>query len=245
MLDVAAPRTQSDAAYRAVRSAILECRLAPGSVIDEKALMAELGFGRTPLREALLRLAMESLVIFRPGLGIQVSPVGLDQIRDLFELRLHLERLAARLMMARLTQARLEEVRHCFDPARALLRQGRIEPAIALDFRFHSLIYHASGNEFLIRHLHSLFGHSYRLWYLTHRDDVTEMSDIIRSHDPLVEAIVDGDSQRLDRELSSHIRGSFERVMTRFRGSSIDAISDMDVVTMRTKSRRKHHATHA
>jgi DNA-binding GntR family transcriptional regulator len=160
--------TQGASAYREIRRAILECRLAPGATIDEKSLMAEFGFGRTPVREALLRLSTVRLVHFLAGQAIQVAPVGLQDIRDLYEDRLHSERLAAFLAVKRLTPERMTALQHNFDAVPALLKAGKIGDAIALDFRFHSLIYQGSNNSILSDHLHNLFTHSYRLWRLTY-----------------------------------------------------------------------------
>ena len=164
--EVGEARTLSEQAYRIIRAAILECRIPPSAIIDERALMKEHGLGRTPVREALLRLSGERLVIFQAGQVIQVAPIGPTDIRDLYELRLHSERLAVRLMMERRTPQLVEKLSHCFDAAPALLERGQIEETIALDFRFHALLYEGSGNVFVANMLRNLFGHSYRLWLL-------------------------------------------------------------------------------
>lgn len=233
-------KTQSARAYRAIRGAILQCKLAPGEMIDDRRLMEELGFGRTPVREALLRLASDRLVHFLDGQGIQVAAIGLSEIRDLYEDRLHSERLAARLMMERITPRKIDEFKHCFDQSEELLRKGKLEETIALDFRFHSLIYHGSENKFLIHHLHHLFGHSYRLWYLTREDDVKAMRATVKTHDQLVAAIVNGKSEWLDMLLKRHIIEAYEHVLERIRGRSIDTIGNMEVLTLQNIQGKKH-----
>lgn len=233
-------KTQSARAYRAIRRSILECRLAPGEMIDDRRLMSDLGFGRTPVREALLRLASDRLVHFLAGQGIQVAPIGLNEIRDLYEDRLHSERLAARLMMERITPELIEQFQHCFDNAEPMLRKGKLVETIALDFRFHSLIYHGSGNKFLIHHLHHLFGHSYRVWYLTRDKTAADMRATIRSHDQLVAAIVNQKADWLDMLLKRHIIEAYDNVLERIRGRSIDTIGDMEVLTLHDMRRKKH-----
>jgi DNA-binding GntR family transcriptional regulator len=220
-------RTLSEQAYRLIRAAILECRIPPSAIIDERALMKEHGFGRTPIREALLRLSGERLVIFQARQVIQVAPIGLTDIRDLYELRLHSERLAARLMMERRTPQLVDKLAHCFDASPALLARGKVEEVIALDFRFHSLLYEGSGNVFVIHMLRNLFGHSYRLWHLTNNGDAKEMDGIVRSHEPIIDAIRKGDAKRLDSEIAEHIAHAYDRVVSILRGTVIDDLGGL------------------
>jgi DNA-binding GntR family transcriptional regulator len=230
--EVGEARTLSEQAYRVIRAAILECRIPPSAIIDERALMKEHGFGRTPVREALLRLSGERLVIFQAGQVIQVAPIGPTDIRDLYELRLHSERLAVRLMMERRTPQLVEKLSHCFDAAPALLERGQIEETIALDFRFHALLYEGSGNVFVANMLRNLFGHSYRLWLLTNTGDVEEMRTIVRSHEPIMDAIRAGDAKRLDAEITEHISHAYDRVVGILRGTVIDDLGGLRPLTL-------------
>lgn len=224
--------TQSARAYRDIRRAILECRLAPGSTIDEKGLTAEFGFGRTPVREALLRLSSVRLVQFLPGQAIQVAPVGLKDIRDLYEDRLHSERLAAFLAARRMSPAQADALQHNFDGVAELIAAGRATDAIALDFRFHSMIYHGAQNSVLSEHLHNLFAHSYRLWRLTGTADPERLSAIIRSHEPMVDALARRRAERADALVVEHISRSFQSLLDSIKGGEFDAIGAMKVVTL-------------
>lgn len=215
-------RTLSGQAYEIIRTAILECRIPPSAIIDERALMKEHGLGRTPIREALLRLSGERLVLFRARQVIQVAPIDASDIRDLYELRLHSERLAARLMLERRTPELVDNLSRCFDKAPTLLAQGRIRDVIGLDFRFHALLYEGACNQFLSTMLRNLFGHSYRLWQMTSRGNVKEMEAIVRSHDPIIDAIRAGDAERLDAEIAEHIASAYDRVISVLRGTTID-----------------------
>jgi len=224
--------TQGASAYREIRRAILECRLAPGSTIDEKSLMAEFGFGRTPVREALLRLSTVRLVHFLSGQAIQVAPVGLQDIRDLYEDRLHSERLAAFLAVKRLTPERMTALQHNFDAVPGLLKAGKIGDAIALDFRFHSLIYQGSNNSILSDHLHNLFSHSYRLWRLTATGEKKEMADIIKSHETIIDALTKRNAEKLDALIVEHISTAFERLLNSIRGDAFSAIGRMKLISL-------------
>lgn len=226
------PNTQSAGAYREIRRAILECRLEPGSTIDEKDLMAEFKFGRTPVREALLRLSGVRLVQFLPGKAIQVAPVGLQDIRDLYEDRLHSERLAAFLAVRRQTPQFLEALIHNFDNAPAMVAAGKVRDMISLDFQFHSLIYRGARNELLSEHLHNLFAHSYRLWRMTETGNADELSAIITSHEPIIDALARRDAEKVDSLIVEHISGAFDRILNVIKSDATEGIAHMKIVSL-------------
>jgi len=234
-------QTHAGKAYRALRSMILRCELRPGDVVQEKMLMQQLEIGRTPIREALLRLAGERLVLFRWN-QIQIASISIGDIRDLYEMRLHNERMAARLFLQRLTPQRQEALESAFEDAPRLLEAGRIYDAINLDFEFHSLIYRGSRNAFLIHHLHNLFGHSYRLWWLTHESsEPSDMERIVQSHEPMIDAVRRRDPVALDREMTTHIVNSFERALSVLKGDGVDSINDLEPYDLGEKDDEQHN----
>ena len=100
----------ADQAYYAIRELIVSLELAPGSAIKEPELTARLGIGRTPVREALRRLAQERLVEVYPRRGMFVTTVDVRDLARLCEVRAVLEPEAARLAAERATRADLEEI---------------------------------------------------------------------------------------------------------------------------------------
>jgi DNA-binding GntR family transcriptional regulator len=139
----------AERAYVELRDRIVTLRLAPGTVLREDALMAELGIGRTPLREAVKRLALENLVAVQPRRGTFVTDVDAADIVHITEVRAELEGYAAELAARRMDKdARAE--------ARALLAEiERPGPGsededhdalIRVDQRIHRFIWEASRN---------------------------------------------------------------------------------------------------
>lgn len=230
--------TQATKAYHAVRAMILRCELAPGSVINDRDLTKRLRIGRTPIREALLRLASERLVIFQQNQSIQVSGVDLAQINDLYTLRLHLERLAWRLWLERATAEQIERLTHIFDPAAAMQRQGDIEGIIDLDFLFHSQVYQECGNALLTKTLYSLSGLTYRLWFMTNNGDVKAQAQTAYSHAPIIEAVLRRDFERLDAEISSHIANAYQKIMDSFTTRAVSRIGDMPIRKLAKREER-------
>ena len=215
-------------AYTLIRHQILRCELAPGAVINERSLMAELRLGRTPIREALLRLSAEQLVDFS-GQSIQVTPVTLDSIGALYTARLHAERLAWRLWLRDSTAGSRDRLAAVFAPAEALARAGDEEGLVDLDFRFHSQVYEECGNPFLSRHLHNLTGFSFRIWFMTNLHELAHHVLNVRMHDPIIRAVHAGDAEALDREVTQHISQSFTTAVERMKGSSFTVASQLDL----------------
>jgi DNA-binding GntR family transcriptional regulator len=215
-----ARETAASRAYQAIRELILRCGLAPGSAINERALMEEIGIGRTPVREALLRLSSEGLVIFA-GQGIQVAPVTLENIRALYTARLHAERLAWQLWLKTAGPSQVSRLASRFDDAAMLAQRDDEEGLVELDFKFHSQIYEECGNEFLSGHLYNLTGLSFRLWYLANPHQREHHLQNAKSHAPIVEAVESRDAERLDREVTDHIRNAFNNVMDRMKGRDV------------------------
>jgi len=75
----------ADEAYEALRERIVDCRLAPGARVTERQLAADLGFGLTPVRQALARLDSEELVRTLPRRGYQITPLTIESVNDLFQ----------------------------------------------------------------------------------------------------------------------------------------------------------------
>jgi DNA-binding GntR family transcriptional regulator len=221
--------TQATKAYHAIRDRILRCELQPGSVINDRVLTEQLGFGRTPIREALLRLSSERLVLFQQNLSIEVAPVGIAEINDLYTLRLHLERLAWRLWIERASEEQIERLMHCFDSIPALVRDGDIEGLIGLDFHFHSQVYQECGNPLLAQSLYNLSGMTYRLWFITNNGDIKAQSAVARAHAPILDAVRRKDVQSLDAEIARHIAEAYDRIMNLFMTNTVSQIGGIPI----------------
>jgi DNA-binding GntR family transcriptional regulator len=200
----------AEQAYYALRERIVSLELRPGAVIDERALTESLGIGRTPVREALRRLAQERLVEVYPRRGMFVTTVEARDLAGLCEVRETLESQACRLAARRATaediaslQALIEELdRHDAVDQRALM---------ALDERVHRAIYAAAHNPFLAATLEEYYVLALRIWHLA-LDRTSELESAVHSHRPLLEAILDGDAGEAARIMRKHV-GDFERAM--------------------------------
>ncbi|MDX6486495.1 MAG: hypothetical protein QOF43_1648 [Gaiellaceae bacterium] len=198
----------ADKAYHAIRGLIVSLELAPGAVIDERELIERLEIGRTPVREALRRLAQERLVEVYPRRGMFVSGVDVRQLARLSEVREVLEPEAARLAAERATDADREALG-------LLLREldaGGSE-LMELDERIHRAVYRAAHNDLLEATLEQYYALALRIWSIA-LDRRHELEEAVEAHRALLEAIRDGEGERAADTMRAHVQ-NFEQAMHR------------------------------
>ena len=210
-LDPAEALSLSDRAAQQIRGLIVTLELAPGSPISERALMAQLGLGRTPVREALRTLAQEKLVEVYPRRGIVVSPVDVGDLASLSEARIALESFAARCAAERATAEERELARSLIDELPEITDAGGERALIELDQRIHRHVYRCAHNPFIESTLNEYYVLTLRIWFLA-LDRVARLDDAVTEHRELLQAICDGDASRAERVMRRHIEG-FERAI--------------------------------
>lgn len=190
-------------AYRLIKDKIITLELPPSSVIDEHALMEELGLGRTPIREALQRMAVEGLVNIVPRRGMFVADISITDLQAIFEMRTALAGFCARLAAQRITDdqiAQMEEILQELNQVHA----GDSRTLMSIDRRFQRVLYQAGGNDFLADTLDRLYDLSLRIWYLVlHR--LGDVQDAIEQHREIVDALKAGDGTRAETLIQHHI----------------------------------------
>ena len=180
--------TLTDRAYRELEEMIVTLQLSPGTVLSEQALALRLKIGRTPIREALQRLARDGLVVIMPRRGIMVSEINLRLQLRLLEVRRELERLMASLAAERATP---EERREFAEVAEAMLAAAAKADDIAfmrLDQRFNILIATSARNEFARRSMGLMNALSRRFWY-QHYQQVADLPLAAKLHAAVAEAV--------------------------------------------------------
>jgi DNA-binding GntR family transcriptional regulator len=201
-------RSQSEEAYLRIRERIVSLDMRPGSVVHEGRLREELGIGRTPIREALQRLARENLVRSVPHRGTFVTDVNITDLARITEVRVVLEAHTARLAADRLSAADREGFNHLLEvlETRPSVDQREL---MRLDQQIHRQIYSAARNPFLEATLERYFNLSLRLWYLVLDRDVS-LREALEEHVELLRAILSGDADRAEASMRRHVTG-FER----------------------------------
>ena len=198
--------SRSEAAYRILKEKIVSLELSPASLLNEAELMAELDLGRTPIREALQRLALENLVVILPRRGTIVADVNMSDLQKIFEIRLELEVYAVQLAAERATPAQIAEMELLFANCDEIIHRGDYDQLIRLDHQAHRLLAQAAHNEFLEEILERLYNHVLRLWYVSlHK--VSRLTEAIAEHRDIIAAVKAGDGQRAGEIMRAHIAG--------------------------------------
>jgi DNA-binding GntR family transcriptional regulator len=187
--------TLTERAYNRLEEMIVTLALAPGAVLAEQALSAQLGIGRTPIREALQRLAREGLVLVLPRKAIIVTDT--DPIRQLLvlEVRRELERLLARAGAERATEAERRRFLAVADGMDAAAKSNDDIAFMRLDRELNTLLAEASHNEYAARSMRALNGHSRRFWYLHYRE-AADLPKCARLHADEARAVAKGNPAR-------------------------------------------------
>ncbi len=196
----------SEEAYSRIRSMIITLELVPGSLISESELMSKLGFGRTPIREALRSLANEKLVEVYPRRGMFVSSVDVHNLSALSEVRAVLEIKAAELAAQRSTAADQLITKALISEIQGLKGDLDMATLIGLDQRIHHHIYQCTHNEFLAADLDNYYAHALRIWFLA-LDRISGLTEAIIEHRALLEAIASNDPKAAGKAMRDHVEG--------------------------------------
>ncbi len=206
-----APRLLGERAYAGLRDRIVTLQIRPGEPIDEDRIARDLGMGRTPVREAIKRLALERLVTVYPRRGTFASDINITDLAQISDVRMAVEGHAARRAAQRLTDEGRAELQ-------ALCAELRDAPAdldgaalMAVDARVHRFVYRCAENPYLGETCERYFNLSLRIWHLA-IDRMPQLRAHVEEHLEVLQAIADGDGDRAAATLSTHV-AAFERAV--------------------------------
>jgi DNA-binding GntR family transcriptional regulator len=203
-VEAASARLVADRAYDELRDRIVTLRLAPGTVLREDELMQEMGIGRTPLREAVKRLALENLVAVQPRRGTFVTAVEAADIVNITEVRADLESYAAELAAMRMNDGAREQAEELLQEIDEVTRPHEQEWLMRFDERIHRFTWEATGNPYLVETLERYFTHSLRIWYLV-LDRVPGLGHSVHDQMHLLNALLERDGERARTIMREHV----------------------------------------
>jgi DNA-binding GntR family transcriptional regulator len=195
--------TLAERAYQEIRARIIDNRLAPGSPLDEEALMTELSIGRTPLREAVKRLESERLLNIYSHRGTFVPEVTIRDLREISDARRLLEGYAARRAALSATESDRTDLLACLQDLQPLDAQSAAD-LMGVDARIHEAIYSAMGNRYIEESLLQYFSLSMRMWnHVLPR--LGTMKPHVQEHVDLIQAVLDGNPQQAEHLATEHV----------------------------------------
>lgn len=199
--------------YRVLREEILGCKIQPGGELREQELAARFEVSKSPVREALLRLEREGLIIVAPRQGYRVAPISLSEAKDMFELRLVLEEACVASAIRDASDAALRRL----DEFRTLEGTATTDAFISYNSRFHSAIAACSGNTRMAETTRNLIEHMDRLVRVSLSVDSQHAADhqaLIQEHGQIIDTIQQRDRRKAKQLVRHHIGAAQKRVVT-------------------------------
>ena len=206
-------RTKVDVAYEQLRRWILTGRLKPGEKLDQAWLASHMRVSRTPLRQALLRLASERLIAAEPHRSAVVAPLSLVEVEDLYQSRRALESMLAEAGAAKLTESTLKQMRGLLDEQERAVRDGDPDRFTELDREFHFTLYRAAGYRRAYDIIHELRDSSERYvrFYAVYKNGAAES---LVEHRRIFELCLAGDFSGVRHEVEHHVVRGLETLRT-------------------------------
>ena len=194
----------NERAYLAFKHRLITLRYKPGDYLNTAQVMEDLQMGRTPVNQAVHRLATEGLLQIIPRKGVMVSPLSIDDALELIEVRLVNEALCVRLAAARISDAQIATLRQLNQQiARASAAHER-ETMLLLDREFHQGLAEIAGNRRLTDILSIIHAQAQRFWATT-LSSVRHMEEVIAEHEAIIVALEQGDVQQAEAATRVHI----------------------------------------
>jgi DNA-binding GntR family transcriptional regulator len=192
----------SDQAYDAIRDKIVSLEIPPGAPIEEEQLARELGVGRTPVREAIKRLAYRRLVVIYPRSGSFAADLHPADLEALCDMRERLEGLAAERAASEATYEERQELRALLDE---LVACTDPEALLELDVAVHRSVHRMAHNPYLLDVLTQSLDLSLRMWNLAN-ERLPDLDHHVHGQTEVLQAILDRDGAKARELAEAHVR---------------------------------------
>ena len=173
-------------AYEYLYNKIISCEYLPGQELNEKQLLEETSFGRTPLREALLMLQSESLIEIFPRKGMRITAFTEKSIDDLYQTRKLIEPTVCRKYITLYSKSRLLEFQKMFERA----EDASDVEEYRIDTSFHSYLISITDNNILINMYHSIMIHQMRMAVYAAMQDSSNRMGNLKQHKAIIDALL-------------------------------------------------------
>ncbi len=204
-----------DNAYQLLKEKIVTLAYKPGSQLMEQDLCAEIGIGRTPVREALQRLSSEKLIKIIPRKGIFVSDINMWELSRLMEARIMLEGFCIRKIVGRVTGDQIEKLRLLFRHTSSLADKRKIHELLEIDRQFHMGLVGFMDNFFIEEMAAKIYDQLARTWYLSFsRRSREELMQTVDEHLAIVDALDSGHRETAERAMMQHLENYQAKVMS-------------------------------
>lgn len=203
--------------FATLRQAILKGELTPGERLMEIQLADKMGVSRTPIREAIKKLAEEGLVTLVPRKGAIVAGISRKMLIDVLQVRMTLEKMAYECAFKNFTDKDLEALDNAEKLFEAAVKDGDLVRITELDEAFHLVIYDAADNDKLSELLHALKENMYR-YRMEYSKDVTARKLLIEEHRLIYQAFAEHNFDMGLETVARHIKNQEDSVLDKLNG---------------------------
>lgn len=199
------PKSLNDLAYERLKNGILTGKLVAGEVYSELKLARRLGISRTPVREALLRLAAENFIVFHSRKGMSINYFSKKDVEDLFELRWAIEETAVAKITRNLSKDQIQKIKNIILKQENSIKNKNDEKLfLEIDRKFHLYLIEASGNRFMVQTYNNIRNYV----MITAREALMKKgraNEVLQEHKAIVEALSQGDLKKVKAAIRKHL----------------------------------------
>lgn len=189
-----AKQTKQEYVYKYIYTRIYTCEYPPGTPLTEEELSEKLNVSRTPVREALRRLNANGLIESTPGVGLSVSQIRIEDLLEIYEMRMGLEALAVKLFIEKRNADLITELESCIMQVKKATAYEDIDTYMLNDMRFHKIISAGAKNKRLSSMLDNIY------------TQINRMSNYVRSDPDIREITIDEHKKILDAIKNNEVR---------------------------------------
>lgn len=211
-MDTYDSNSTQDKAYDYLKHAIVSGAYNPNQRLKVLQIADKLNMSRTPVKEALGRLAQEGLVKRDLGSGYVVQGLTVQEILDLYRVREVLEVEAAREALPKLNSEVLQQMRETLDRADTWLEQRHFDEFLRVNRRFHNIMVDSTQNSVLRQILNGLDARFWSIGTVVVSRHTQRANDIRSENRAILEALESGDTKRVEKAIRAHVRGAANHV---------------------------------
>ncbi len=200
--------------FKKIREDILSGKYEQNEELKETSIGAELGVSRTPVREALRQLELEGLVTIVPNKGAYVNGITEKDIHDIYIIRSYLEGLCAKWACEHINKEQIDDLEEIVYLSEFHARKEHHEQILALDNKFHSLIYEASNSKILHHVLTDFHHYVERVRKITLASEARAINSN-KEHTAILEAIKQRDGEKAEILAHEHIMNTIKNISER------------------------------
>lgn len=200
-----------DKIYNKIREKILNGQYKAGETLTESQIAREVGASRTPVREAIRQLELEGLITSVPNKGLIVSEISEQEIEDIFEIRTHIEGLAARRAVENITDKQLENMEEILCLFEFYAKKNDVKRCVELDTKFHNIIFQACKSK-PIWNILGNFLHYIQKSRLKSLEKAGRLMEALEEHKEIFKAFKTRDPSIVEKAMLNHVKHALENV---------------------------------